>query len=646
MTIFKPDFPYWQDAFANAIHRLGVAEPKSDIIADGKIHRFSANGKSSNSSGWYVVFEGEIVSGVVGNWGTNEKLTFIWSERRLTEHERVDISKKWADAQKRAEEARTEVQAEAAIIAQEKWESLSDAPNDHPYAVKKGISTVGARKGKGRLYIPLYDESGNITSLQSIDDKGQKLFLPDGRVKGCYFITHEPKEKLYVAEGYATAMSIQEATTTPCATVFNAGNIKPAIESLRKRFPSIEIIICADSDETGIKHAKEAAEPFAYQVMTPTFKPEHEASNPTDFNDYASLYGMEELKAIFSVPAKQTSKFNLLSFQQVTSLPRTKWLIDGVIPQSSFAVIYGEPAKGKTFVALDMALHVSQGIEWHDCAVKQGNVLYIAGEGLGGLPRRLRAWQYQNSQGEPITNFWAIASNVNMTNDEDVNHVIAAIKSIGQNFQAVFIDTVARALLGGDENSSTDMGLFVAACDRIKHETRATVIGIHHSGKDADRGMRGSSALLGAVDSVIQVNQNSERLITLKNEKQKDGEQFKDKTFRQKLIATSITETSLVLVNTEEVFKEDNNLSPTEKRAYQFLCDCLVDSTRTIRGCPAIGRGEWLNACIRRGLSMGDEASQKNTFKTVARRLAEKNKIAVDDGFIYLLVDKNVQNIK
>ena len=85
------------------------------------------------------------------------------------------------------------------------------------------------------------------------------------------------------------------------------------------------------------------------------------------------------------------------------------------------------------------------------------------------------------------------------------------------------LSTLWRAHPGGDENSSTDMGLFVEACDIIRAHTGGAVMGVHHAGKDASRGMRGSKAILGAVDTSLVVKK-TEEFVTLSTEKQKDAE--------------------------------------------------------------------------------------------------------------------------
>lgn len=108
------------------------------------------------------------------------------------------------------------------------------------------------------------DTGGIIHSLQFIDGEGNKRFLSGGRKKGCYFPIGSPGEPLCIAEGYATAASIHEATGFPVAVAFDAGNLEPVARAMRAKFSKIKIILCADNDaqtpgNPGLTKAREAA---------------------------------------------------------------------------------------------------------------------------------------------------------------------------------------------------------------------------------------------------------------------------------------------------------------------------------------------------------------------------------------------------
>jgi CRP-like cAMP-binding protein len=96
----------------------------------------------------------------------------------------------------------------------------------------------------------------------------------------------------------------------------------------------------------------------------------------------------------------------------------------------------------------------------------------------------------------------------------------------------VVIDTLARGMAGADENHSKDMGLAIQAVDRIREETDATVLLLHHPTKASNKQMRGSSALEGAADTVLQLAKKKNHLLELSCKKQKDAEGFRPKKLR------------------------------------------------------------------------------------------------------------------
>ena len=229
-----------------------------------------------------------------------------------------------------------------------------------------------------------------------------------------------------------------------------------------------------------------------------------------------------------------TDTYELLDFNAMAKLPPVTWLIDKFITDYGLTVAYGAPASFKTFMIIDMALHIAYGKPWHGHCVTQGGIIYIAGEGVRGAVKRIAAWRMHHGCLGDDAAFRMIPVAVNFMVDENVDKLVQTIKeAIAQMgpVRAIIIDTVARAIPGADENTSQAMGLFVSACDRVRHETSAAVIGIHHGGKDIERGMRGSNALPGAVDTTLLISRSDKR-VTIKSEKQKDAEEAEDIHFQ------------------------------------------------------------------------------------------------------------------
>lgn len=263
--------------FQDSIRSAGLIPP--DVIeSDGKLRRFSSNGKRGDGAGWYLLFSDGIPAGCFGDWRTG--FTQTWRAdigRNLTPAEEAAHRNKVATIrrEREAEVARrkTEAQACAAAI----WQSATLAFNDHPYLKRKGIKAHGAKLHKGALLIPMRAD-GKIHSLQFIGADGDKRFLTGGRVAGCYFSIGITKgaAALCIAEGFATGATIFEATGYPVAVAFNAGNLLAVTQTMRDKFPDLPLILCADDDShtpgnPGLTKATEAARAVGGLLVIPDF---------------------------------------------------------------------------------------------------------------------------------------------------------------------------------------------------------------------------------------------------------------------------------------------------------------------------------------------------------------------------------------
>jgi putative DNA primase/helicase len=262
--------------FRDAIRSAGLMPP--DIIeADGALHRFSSNGKRGDDAGWYLLHGDGVPAGSFGDWRTDQTRTW-----------RADIGRTLSPADQAAHRAKVEAmrrereaeeakrKAEARERANRIWAEAGPCV-DHAYLTRKRIKANGARLYKDALLIPMR-ANGEVHSLQFIDADGKKRFLSGGRVKGCYFSIGPTKgaAALCIAEGFATAATIHEATGYPVAVAFNAGNLGPVAKAMRKRFPAVPLIVCADDDRftpgnPGMAKATEAARSVGGLLAIPDF---------------------------------------------------------------------------------------------------------------------------------------------------------------------------------------------------------------------------------------------------------------------------------------------------------------------------------------------------------------------------------------
>lgn len=227
--------------------------------------------------------------------------------------------------------------------------------------------------------------------------------------------------------------------------------------------------------------------------------------------------------------AKPPKPPELLWYRDVSAVLDAGDFVEGLLTENSLAAVYGPSNSGKTFFTADLCLHVAAGIPWRGREVDKGATLYCALEGGYGIKNRVAAFKREYGLGD--IPFAVMTQGLDLRSEkaapEAVGRVIIAARTVGQRsglpVRIIVIDTLARALAGGDENSSTDMGAVLAHCDEIRQETGANVLLIHHTGKDASRGERGWSGLRAALDTSISIERSEESGVTVATvEKQRD----------------------------------------------------------------------------------------------------------------------------
>ena len=227
-------------------------------------------------------------------------------------------------------------------------------------------------------------------------------------------------------------------------------------------------------------------------------------------------------------PPKPLKTIKIESWDTIQDEP-VEWLIEGVLPALSFAALYGPPGSFKSFHALHIAYCVATGHSWMGKPVKKsGAVLYLCGEGFGGIGARIKACKihHQIEDGAPI---YVVRHQLNLrSSQEDFNALMLAIVQLveqtGIQFCLAIVDTLARAFGGGNENSSEDMGAFITAMGKVQEFLNCALMVLHHCGKDAAKGLRGHSSLLGAVDTELELLRFDEQMKgVLTISKQKDG---------------------------------------------------------------------------------------------------------------------------
>jgi hypothetical protein len=223
---------------------------------------------------------------------------------------------------------------------------------------------------------------------------------------------------------------------------------------------------------------------------------------------------------------------------------KVKWLVKDMLPAKSFSAIYGKSGAGKSFFAMYLAAMVAAGREAFGCSVEQGDVVYLALEGGAGLRRRRDALMQRYDLPDDLPVHFVKAQMNLRSSLDDLTALIEVIRERGIKPAVIFVDTLARAYAGGEENSSAEMMQFVSVMAALQDALDCTVCVVHHTGKDESRGMRGSSALLAAVDAELELTRISdddadEPVCTVKSTKQKDGMDGLSWSFRLDLMHVS-----------------------------------------------------------------------------------------------------------
>jgi len=233
----------------------------------------------------------------------------------------------------------------------------------------------------------------------------------------------------------------------------------------------------------------------------------------------------------------------LIDAEELIRRPPPAWAVAGVIPAAGTIVLFGKPGSGKSFTALDWGSCTAMGLPWQGHHVQQGPVVYIAAEGVGGLGARVAAWKAAFGVDE-ITGITFYPGAVNLL---DAERRAALVEVMRRRKPAMLIiDTLARSMTGGDENSARDVGLVIAAADACHAEVPPlTILIVHHMDKSGST-YRGSSALEGAAETMVECT-DDDGLMKLSCEKQKDAAGFPPIRLRRVIVDLADGRSSCVL---------------------------------------------------------------------------------------------------
>lgn len=292
------------------LSREVLAEGEAFDSQSGEIIRFSdARDTPSNKSGWCIPYfngQGVLTAAAYGSWHhEEEKTTWLFDGYDdLTEEERSVILEEYSatrDAKLKADKVKKIECRQKLAGWLETGTLITEESFEHPYLVRKGIKVFEDIYLIGdELVIPLFNENGELITAQRVKPNGSKRFIKGCGKKGSFHLMSGNNDVVFVAEGYATAASLREATGYTTVMGIDAGNLLPTIIGLTRmpQFKRSGFIICGDNDQygennVGYEKATEAANAIGANSVFPSFQ--DESTKPTDFNDLHLLEGIDEV---------------------------------------------------------------------------------------------------------------------------------------------------------------------------------------------------------------------------------------------------------------------------------------------------------------------------------------------------------------
>ncbi|PRX26833.1 putative DNA primase/helicase [Paraburkholderia sp. BL18I3N2] len=400
-------------------------------------------------------------------------------------------------------------QAEAADKARELWERAGKVHADHAYIRSKKIKPYGAKQLREQLVIRIQDVDGTHHSAQYIQADGSKTFQTGGRISGCFAAVTagarpNARTPLLIAEGFATACSLHEATGYPVAAAMNAGNLLNVAKAWRAKYPRVRIVICADDDtETagnpGMTKATEAARAVGALLAAPDFGLDR-PDRSSDFNDLHALDGLDALRRCVDAATAPGGVAKPAAARPTALLTRAsdivpeaiRWLWPNWLPEGKLTLLAGSPGTGKTTLALALSATVSRGGKWPDGTAcnRTGDVLIWSGEDnpADTLVPRLMAAGADTHRIHIVTGSTDANGEIQPFDPSNDIPLLAERLSEMGGAAMLIVDPIVSAV-SGDAHRVNDVRRNLQALVDMAASYRCAVLGISHFAK----GTKGSS---------------------------------------------------------------------------------------------------------------------------------------------------------
>jgi len=376
--------------------------------------------------------------------------------------------------------------------------------------------------------------------------------------------------------------------------------------------------------------------------MKPNLQDRNETSSWVGVNGPAGARASRPVSHTGAMPHR---RFKLLNDRELDAAMQPGWLVKGILPDTGLAVCYGASGAGKSFLLLDLACSIAEGGEWFGRRTRRTPVVYLCLEGKAGFAGRVKAWKVARKRAMPEL-VRVVAQSFRLHDTDDVEVLIDAVSDFVRGLPTdlpaplVVVDTLNRATAGSDENSSAAMGDTIAACTRISDMTGGLVLLVHHSGKDAERGMRGHTSLASAADAVLLVARSGDKR-SWTAEKVKEGQDGLGATFQLEAIGLGVDEdgdevASCVVRPGDALAPAGPRLPAALRAALRALQEVLPLGTADESG--AVADDAWRGALVR-SCTAASESGKRNAVSRAKAAMLAAGVVSETEGKLHVSVE-------